>query len=72
MLLMVFGAAKPDWWCAEGLDPNIALATNMSSYKNCHVTVENTTRQCTEFVFADDIRTVVTEVSIKKYSQKNV
>ena len=62
MVFMMYGAAKPDWWCADGLHSNSSLTTNMSAYKSCHVTFKNETRDCGNFVFAEGIKTVVTEV----------
>ena len=65
---MVFGAAKPDWWCSEGLEANVTMTTSLSAYKSCLVTIGNQSRQCTQFTFADDMNTIVTEVFFHTYS----
>lgn len=60
MLLMVFGAAKPDWWCANDLeDLNVTFTHDMPQYKSC--TFNNGTSSCTKFVFDDSMKTVATQ-----------
>ena len=73
MLHMVFGAAKPDWWCVErtlqdGAEGPISpLTTRSVGYKTC--TIGNTTASCTKFVFDEsEMRTVVSEVFVHSFS----
>ncbi|XP_053392444.1 organic cation transporter protein-like [Mercenaria mercenaria] len=60
MLFMVFGAAKPDWWCVNDTDDsNVTLTTDMPQYKSC--TASNGTSKCTKFFFDKSMKTIVTQ-----------
>lgn len=61
MLFMVFGAAKPDWWCTDDFnDLNVTFTTNMTQYKSC--TAKNGTTPCKNFFFEESMKTTVTQV----------
>ncbi|KAL4239283.1 hypothetical protein ACF0H5_000100 [Mactra antiquata] len=64
MVFMVFGAAKPDWWCIEGLDgENITFTTDLPQYKSCEV--YNSTQTCTKFYFDEsEMTTVISKWSL--------
>ena len=74
MVFMVFGAAVPDWWCVDDIvDQNITAIfgrRNISQYQSC--TAFNGTKQCSSFLYADAMRTVVTEVNIYSVMRKRV
>ena len=66
ILLMVFGAVVPDWWCVQGTSSTDAVTalftSNMTSYKSCFV--GNTTEKCSQFYFDPTVKTVVSKVCV--------
>ncbi|KAL4239284.1 hypothetical protein ACF0H5_000101 [Mactra antiquata] len=64
MVFMVFGAAKSDWWCIEGLnEDNVTFTTDLPQYLSC--TLFNSTQPCTKFYFDESkITTVISEWSL--------
>ena len=68
MVAMVFGAAVPDWWCMDDLigqnisDVHVLGNKTLPQYQSC--SSGNGTNVCSNFLYADSMKTVVTEVGI--------
>ena len=64
MVTMVFGAAVPDWWCMDDfIGQNVSDVIgkkNITQFQSC--SSANGTKVCSNFLYADTMRTVVTEV----------
>jgi len=62
-LFMVYGAAVPKWWCADGQSGNwTTSSSNESSLRQCDYVENGLTRKCSTFMFDDSMSTVVSEV----------
>jgi len=62
-LFMVYGAAVPNWWCADDTQGNVSMVRNESTLHQCEYVTNGTSRQCQTFVFDDSMSTVVSKVS---------
>ena len=66
MVAMTFGAAVPDWWCLDDLigknTSDVLGNKSLPQFQSC--SYGNGTKVCSIFLYADSMKTVVTEVGI--------
>ncbi|MEW8366525.1 MAG: hypothetical protein AB2700_09830, partial [Candidatus Thiodiazotropha taylori] len=66
MVAMTFGAAVPDWWCLDDLighnTSDVLGNKSLPQFQSC--SYGNGTNDCSTFLYADSMKTVVTEVGM--------